>query len=105
MADEIQDTLTIIAAPYQKLPGTIDRFDTLVGEVQGYLNGLQSPNNSAAQRIDSYIVDPFKGNTPDLMAAGVFVIITIVRILSSMDSIMFITTIAANAVTTTQQAA
>jgi len=93
MADLIQDTLAEVAAPYQKLPGTTERVDAFVAAAEAFLEGLKSPNVPAAQRIVDYYLDPSSGNTDQLTALGIFVIITYVRLLPSMDYIVFNTQI------------
>jgi len=62
-------------------------------EIETYLQGLVSPNLPSAQRIVGYDVDAVSQNTPELTALGIFVIQTKVRLLPSMDDIIFNTQI------------
>jgi hypothetical protein len=93
MADEIQDSLVDIAAKYSKGPATAEAIDSFTGEVSGYLTGLLSPNNPARQRIDDFTIDAKGGNTPELVAIGIFTMIVKVRLLASMDTIVYQTQI------------
>lgn len=93
MADFIQDSLATISLKYVKMPRTSDREDSFVGEVTDFLDSLLSPQNPAAQRIAGYSVDTTSGNTAELSAAGIFVVIIEVRLLSTMDYIVLQTTI------------
>lgn len=93
MADFIQDSLATISLKYDKMPRTSDREDSFVGEVTDFLDTLLSPQNPAAQRIADYSVDSISGNTAELAAAGIFVVIIEVRLLSTMDNIVLQTTI------------
>lgn len=88
MADFVEDSVARALLPFNKLPLTNQLKDGAVSEVNAFLEGLLSPNNPAAQRINSYIVDPKSGNTPDLEAAGIFVIIVKVRTLATADFIV-----------------
>lgn len=93
MADEIQDSLAGIAAPYLKEPATTERVDAFVGEIEVYLEGLLSKNRKGAQRIVDYGVDSVSLNTPDLQAIGIYTIGVWVKTLSSMDDIVYQTQI------------
>jgi hypothetical protein len=93
MADEIQDTLAAIGGPYDKRPATTERVDALLGEIEAYLSLLKSAQNPSAQRISDFSIDPVTGNTPQLTAIGIFTFIIKVRLLASMDTIMFQTEI------------
>jgi hypothetical protein len=93
MADLIQDSLAEQAGPYLKAPATTERVDALVMEHDTFLKGLLSPNNPSAQRIVAYKIDPDGGNTDDLIAIGIRTILVYVRILPSMDFIIYKTQI------------
>lgn len=93
MADEIQDSIAQIAAPFVKEPATTERVDAFVAEVIMYLTGLKSPTNPSAQRIVDFAVDEVSGNTLDLLALGIYTLIVKVRILSTMDEIVLQTSI------------
>lgn len=88
MADEIQDSLAAAYEKYTKLPLTTALKDTIDSETVAYLNGLLSPNNPAAQRIEAYSVDSKSGNTPQLAAQGIHVVIVRVRMLATADDIV-----------------
>lgn len=88
MADYIEDSLGQIAKPYNKLPATNQNIDSCVAQINDFLTLLQSPDNAAAQRINSFVVDPISGNSPAMAAANIFVIIVRVQTLPSMDFIV-----------------
>lgn len=88
MADEIQDSLAAAYEQYTKLPLTTALKDAIDGATVAYLNGLLSPNNPAAQRIEAYSVDSKSGNTPELNAQGIYVVIVRVRMLATSDDIV-----------------
>lgn len=89
MADFIQDSVGRALKKFVKQPLTTALKDAVVGEIDAFLNQLKSPNNPAAQRIVDYSVDDKSGNTPDLEARGVFVVIGRARTLASADFIVF----------------
>lgn len=93
MADEIQDSLAGLAAPYQKEPATTERVDAFIGEIFNLLEPLKGSANPSAQRIQDYAVDPVSYNTPDQNALGIYTVAVAVRLLASMDDIVFITQI------------
>jgi hypothetical protein len=88
MADFLQDSLALALTSFSKLPLTISLKDAITGEVDAFLNGLKSPSNPAAQRIVNYQVDDKSGNTPELLARGVYVVIVRVQTLSTADFIV-----------------
>lgn len=93
MADEIQDSIAAIGSNYNKEPATQDRVDQMVGEIDAYLLALRSPPNPANKRIELYAIDAESGNSPELVALGIFTVIVKVRLLASMDTLVFETTI------------
>lgn len=93
MADEIQDSLAQMAAPHQKQPATTENVDAFHGELDTYFEGLLSTTNPAAQRIVAYGVDTTTYNTGPLEQLGVYTIAIWVQTLSSMDEIVFLTSI------------
>ncbi len=93
MADFIQDSVSQRLVHFAKQPLTQALKDTMVGEVDTFLQTLLSPNNPAAQRINAYEIDDVSGNTPALEAQGIFVIIGRVRTLATADFIVFQTEI------------
>ena len=88
MADFIEDSLARRLVQFTKLPLTNQLKDGAVGECDAFLNTLLSPNNPAAQRISAYSLDDKSGNTPELEAKGIFVIIARVRTLATADFIV-----------------
>ena len=88
MADFIEDSLSRRLVQFTKLPLTNQLKDGAVGECDAFLNSLLSPNNAAAQRISDYSLDDKSGNTPQLEAQGIFVIIARVRTLATADFIV-----------------
>jgi hypothetical protein len=93
MADFIQDSIARRLVQFSKLPLTNQLKDSAVGEVNAFLTELLSPNNPAAQRITAFEVDAKSGNTPNLEAKGIFVIIARVRTLATADFIVLQTEI------------
>jgi hypothetical protein len=72
--------------------------------INGFLAGLESKGNPDTQRIDSWVTDYKSGNTPDMIAAGLFRAIVKVRTLSSMDVIVVDTEIGEGVLTIKQAA-
>lgn len=93
MADFIQDSIANRLNPLSKQPLTQAWKDSVVGEVDAFLNSLLSPTNPPAQRISAYQIDDKSGNTPALEARGIFVVIARVRTLASADFIVLQTEI------------
>ncbi len=104
MADLVQDSIGTITAPYSKGPASTERRNAYVGEIDAYLMGLKSPNQPDQQRIYDYFLDEKSGNSNDLEALGIFVLLVYVRILNSMDTILVKTQIG-ESVVVDQQAA
>jgi hypothetical protein len=98
MADFIQDSLAERAVQFSKLPLTTQLKDGLVAETDAFLTELLSPNNPSAQRINAYQVDDKSGNTPDLEAKGIFIVITRVRTTPTADFIVLQTEVGENVV-------
>ena len=88
MADEIQDSLAAIYEKFSKLPLTNALKDAIDSETSAYLSNLVSLNNPAAQRIATFSVDSKSGNTPQLNAAGIYVVIVRVQMLATADVIV-----------------
>ena len=88
MSDLIQDSLAAIALKFNKLPGTVERFDALVGELTDLLETLLSSNNPAQQRIAGFSIDIKSGNTQELQALGIRVIVIKVRLLDTLDHLV-----------------
>jgi len=103
VADFVQDTLARLLVKYSKKIATEARRDSVVGETDSFLGGLLSAEDPARQRIHSYIIDE-SGNTPELEADGIFVLIVKVRSLSSLDAIEIRTEIGPGVVTVSEAA-
>ena len=93
MADFIQDTLAQRMVPLSKKLNTAARRDAIRAIIDQFLSELQSSNAPDLQRIESYSVDEVSGNTPEMSARGIFVVIIQVRTLSSLDAIVLQTEI------------
>jgi hypothetical protein len=88
MADFIEDSLAQRFVQLAKLPMSESLKDTILSEATEFLEELLSVDNPAAQRISGFNpVDGVSGNTPNLEAKGVFVIIVKVRTLATADFI------------------
>lgn len=88
MADFIQDSLAQRYNQFAKQPLTQQLKDALLGETDNFLLNLLSPGNPALQRINAYQVDGVSGNTPDMEAQGVYVVIVRVRTTPTADFIV-----------------
>lgn len=88
MADFIQDSLAQRYVQFSKKLLTDALKDSIVAETVAFLTDLQSENNPPAQRISGFLVDDVSGNTPDLEAKGIFVVIVKVRTLATADFIV-----------------
>ena len=93
MAFEIQDSIAGIAAAFQKQPATTEKIDAFSAALDAYFEGLLSPNEPAAQRIEAYSLDMTTYNTGPLEQIGVFQIAIAVQLIASMDSICYLTAI------------
>ena len=67
--------------------------DSLVGEVDAFLSSLRSDSILSRQRIEDYSIDAVNGNQPQFVALGIYTIIVKVRLLASLDTIVFETQI------------
>lgn len=88
MADFIEDSMAQRFVSFAKLPLTNSLKDAILSEADAFLSGLQSANNPPAQRISGYLLDEKSGNTPDLEAKGIWVLIAKVRTLATADFIV-----------------
>lgn len=93
MADFIQDSVARRLVDFSKQPLTEDLKDGAENEVIAFFDELLSPDNKKAQRIDAYNVDGVGGNSPELSAKGIHVIIGRVRTTPTADDIVFQTEI------------
>jgi hypothetical protein len=100
MADFIQDTAADLFNPFVKKLNSQARRDKVRGIWEQFLGGLQSAKNPAAARIEGFTVDDSvnAGNTADVLALGVYYLLTAVRTLPSMEDIVVQTNIGENAV-------
>jgi hypothetical protein len=104
MADFIQDTLAQRLKPYAKKLNSQSRRDSIRAVVEQFLSSLLSLQNPELARISGFEVDAVSGNTPDMEALGIFVLIVRVRTLSSLQAITIQTEIG-EGVTITELAA
>lgn len=93
MADFIQDSIANLSKAFGKKLNIQARRKALAGEVVNFLEQLLNRNNPAAQRIIGYTFDPTSGNTDTTLGLGMAFYILDVRTASSLDSIVFQTTI------------
>jgi hypothetical protein len=93
MADFIQDSLAERLIPFSKQLATESRKDSIRGVVEQFLSELKSEQNPELARISDFSVDGRSGNTPEMEARGIFVLIIKVRTLSSLDAIVLQTEI------------
>ncbi len=92
MADFIQDTLALRSKAFGKKLSTNVRRKALKSETIAFMEQLLSRANPANQRIAGYTVDD-RQNTPEGLGQGLYRIITNVRTLASLDSIVFESTV------------
>lgn len=92
-ADFIEDSVAAALQPFTKLPLTTELRDGVDTQINSFLLGLQSPNNPAAQRIDSFSVDSRSGNTPDSLAKGIYVVKGAVRMTPIAKAIVFVASV------------
>lgn len=85
MADYIEDSLSQRFVLFAKQPLTNQLKGNIVTETVTFLDELLSETNPAAQRISGYLLDEKSGNTPELEARGIWVLIVKVRTLATAD--------------------
>lgn len=100
MADFIEDSLSDALKPFANLPQNQTFRDVVYSQADSFLNGLLSPDNPAAQRIQAYSIDPKSGNTPEMSALGIYVLVIQVRLLSIAQVIVLNCSISQNVVIT-----
>lgn len=93
MADYIEDSLAPRVNAFSKQLSTLDRRGSIIGEIGGFLKGLESPSNPSAARIAGYTIDAKTLNTPDVLDAGLFKIRVRVKTFPSLDVIVLDCTI------------
>ena len=103
MADFIQDTAAELLNPFSKQVNRQSRRDTIRGVWEGFLAGLLAEQNPDLSRIEAFSVDDSvnAGNTPAVLAQGVYFMETRVRTLSSLDDIVVRTEIGEGVVIST----
>lgn len=103
MADFIQDTIAVTFNPYVKRLSIAARRNKLRAILDQFLKSLLSPDTPDNARIAGYSTDDSvnAGNTPEVLAQGVFYIATRVRTAPSLDDLVFVTEVGPNAVVTT----
>lgn len=101
MADFIEDSLAQALVHFSKLPVTEDFKDTVLTETTAFMEELRSLNNPKAQRISGYTVDGISGNTAQLEAKGIYVVIVRCRTLATADEIVIQAEIGEGVVLTT----
>lgn len=103
IADFIQDTAAELLNPYVKLVARQSRRDEVRGIWEGFLKGLESEQNPNLARIVAASVDDSvnAGNTPTVLAKGVYYLETRVRTLASLDDIVVRTEIGEGVVVST----
>jgi len=101
-ADFVQDSAIAIFLPYAKRLNKQSNRDKLLGKWNGFLSGLKSPLNAEKSRLYDYSTDDSvnAGNTPEVLALGVYYIVTKIRMHPSMDFIVLQTEIGENTVIT-----
>jgi hypothetical protein len=87
-ADFCEDSLADALSPFAKKPMNANNRKDALGVTVGFLNGLLSPNDPNASRIDGFSVDAKTPNTPDSMAAGVFRMLAKVRMTPNIKDIV-----------------
>ena len=92
----IGDSLAKIAGPFAKAVKNTSNKDNSTGEVDGFLNGLLSPDFPAQATIAGYSVDDQSGNTKQIASTGAYFILVSVQTLGTMDTIVFGLTVGDN---------
>jgi len=100
MADFIQDSIARAGVRYGKKLNRPDIRTAFVTEIINFMDALVSETNPALQRIDSYSLDTKTGNTPALIARGLYRLLLNARTLSSLDAIVLQTAIGPSVVVT-----
>jgi hypothetical protein len=103
MADFLQDSYKSILKPYQKKLNVARERNAAADAVESFMTSLLPENQEELQRIEAFVVDRDSGNSADRIALGIYVILVVVRTLSSLDAIVIRTEIGENAIITTEQ--
>jgi len=89
MADFIQDTLGIIALPFSKKLATDSRVAGVTSRGTRFLNSLLSPDNAETQRIAEFSMELNTNSNAEYAPNGIQSWRICVRLLSSLDSMIF----------------
>ena len=84
----LQDTLGPRLNTYTKTLQTNQRRALIVGEIDGFMSGLQSESQPDLQRIEAYEIDTISGNTPALLERGIFRIKLRVKMIAPVRAIV-----------------
>lgn len=87
MRDFVEDTLAEAARPFCKKLTSLERRSLFVARYKGILEQWRGDNGRLPERIAEYLLDGKKGNTPDLLAQNIFVVIVKVRMVPTMNFI------------------
>ena len=101
MADFVQDSMAVLAKPYQKKLNRLSNRDSLTSRFDSFLGGLLGEPGTDLQRIENYAIDDESGNIPEQLRLGIAVWLTTVHTLSSLDAIVIRTEIGPNAIIST----
>ena len=105
MAGFILDSIADLLGPYAKLPRSSARVSDAIAAVQGFLGRLKSEDQPELARIEDFALDTKSGNTPDVTAAGVYVIKVAVRLIGMTDTFLISASIGENVDVSILQAA
>jgi hypothetical protein len=93
-ADEIQDVIFGLAAPYSKKPGTSQRADAFATDMTTYLDGLVNPPVGDPRAKDYRVLDgAAAGNNDTLNGHGVYLFSAFVQMNGDMNDIVINTMI------------
>ena len=103
IADTIQNTIADLLMSFVKKTSLQTRRDAARSTIEQYLNSLVSKGNPSAASIVGFVLNDGvnAGNTPEVLAQGVYFIQAVVKTLSSLDDIVVQTEIGENAIITT----
>jgi len=92
-ADFWQESVTTAVGPLLKKLGRDTLKDAILSMIVEFNEGLLSPDQPELQRIHSYSVDGDKYNTEAKLEQGIWIVECKVKLLPSLDAIVFITEI------------
>jgi len=93
-ADEIQDTIFGLAAPYSKKPGTSERADAFTSDMTAYLDLMKDPPVGDKRAKDYSVLDgSAAGNNDTLNSHGAYLFSAIVQMFGDMNDIVINTMI------------